>query len=100
MSCIIADLQDGDTLFSLQLVRIHGAFIVDLHSSGPQKRVNKSSLAVVYVSNDGHVSGPFEKLLSVAGHLGYFAEPSTGLEREGSRTRCLEHRPHEQSVQH
>ena len=96
----MADLQNGNALFSLQLVGVHGALVVDLHSSRPQKRVNKSSLAVIDVSNDGHVSCSFEKLLGVAGHLGYFAEPSTGLESEEGRTWSPLHGPCEQSVQH
>lgn len=55
---------------------------------------------MIDVSYYGHVSSPFEKLLGIASHLGYFAEPSICLEGEESRSWRFECRLYEQSVQH
>ena len=76
--------QDSDPLFSLQLVAIQRAFSLQVHTSRAQQTVYQSGLAMVNVSNDGHIAGSLQKLLSVAGYLSHLAEPgSTGTE-EGS----------------
>ena len=76
--------QDSDPLLSLQLVAIQRAFSLQVHTTRAQQTVYQSCLAMVDVSNDGHISGSFQKLLSVAGYLSHLTEPgSTGTE-EGS----------------
>ena len=64
---IILQLQDSNSLFSLQLIRVHRAFIVYRHPSESQQTIHEGGLAVIDVSNDGYIPGSLEKFLGVIG---------------------------------
>lgn len=60
-------LQDGDTLFSFELIGVHGTLVCDLHSSVPEHGVHESGFAMIDVSNDSDVTSALDCLLLIAG---------------------------------
>ena len=62
--------EDSNAFFSLQLIGVQRALLVDVDTPIPQKWVNEGSFTVVDVSNDGNVSSHLDELLAIGGKLG------------------------------